>query len=114
MPNTKEVEQIAESIFPTPDNPDARSLRNIDVVINCRSAFKGGYNYALSPLEQSEKKEEWVSVTEYNKLKDSFEELLSATVKMLYSGNHDKSAEITKNVWREKAGLPSPLTPCKH
>jgi len=46
------------------------------------------------------------TVQDYNKLKEAFEELLSATVQMLYSGNHEKSAEITKNVWREKAGLP--------
>ena len=58
MPNTKEVEQEAEALFRLPDNPDSRSLKNIDVVINCRNAFKAGYHYALSnPLEQSEKKE---------------------------------------------------------
>lgn len=73
MPNTKEVEQAAEALFPTPENPDARSLTNRDVVINCRSAFKGGYNYALSPLEQSSSSRHQGNDTEH--LKSIFQKI---------------------------------------
>lgn len=109
MPNTKEVEQAAYDYareqFGIP-GPHTTNMQNFDLA---NDSFIAGAEYALSnPLEQSENKEEWVSVDKYNQLKDSFEELLYATVMMLYSGNHDKSAEITKDIWREKAGVKDP------
>lgn len=172
MPNTKEVEQEAESIFPTPENPDARSLRNIDVVNNCRSSFIAGYNYALSnPLEQSEndqlkrklefyrnetakirdyvfddsnkcgypnqsifeaitdkidslkaendklksveqseKKEEWVSVEKYNQLKDQFEKI-ATEYDNIVSHHGGVSKGVTKKKLIKQAGIYSDNPP---
>lgn len=116
MPNTKEAEQAAESLFPLPENPDARSLTNRDVVINCRSAFKGGYNYALSPLEQSENKEEWVSCKD-RLPEDSGTVLVSDDeTDVVCTGYYNTQIngwcpdiEIDVTHWKP---LPSP--PCKH
>ena len=58
MPNTKEVEQAAKEYAENKSSSEVFRQAHI-------ADFIAGYNFALSnPLEQSEKKEEWVSVAE--------------------------------------------------